>query len=60
MGPRRPAVIAGGPDEVRAAYERILDSGVDGVTVNMPANGHVEGRVRLLGETLAPLVGASS
>lgn len=25
-------------------------------TVNMPGNGHVEGRVALLGETLAPLV----
>ena len=29
--------------------------GIDGVTVNAPPNGHVEGRVALLGETLAPL-----
>ena len=27
--------------------------GVDGVTVNLPTNCHVEGRVRLLGQTLA-------
>ncbi len=53
---RRPTVIAGSPAEVGAAYERILATGIDGVTVNMPANGHIEGRVRLLGETLAPLV----
>ncbi len=53
---RRPTVIAGTAEDVATAYERILATGVDGVTVNMPANGHVEGRVRLLGETLAPLV----
>lgn len=53
---RRASLILGDPGEVRAAYERLLASGVDGFTVNAPANGHVEGRVRLLGETLAPLV----
>ena len=56
LGARRAGVLLGGPDEVRAAYERILATGVDGVTVNLPANGHIEGRVRLLGETLAPLI----
>lgn len=57
LGQRRGGVILGGPDEVRAVYERIMATGVDGVTVNLPANGHIEGRVRLLGETLAPLIG---
>jgi hypothetical protein len=33
----------------------LRDTGIDGVTVNAPPNGHVEGRVALLGETLAPL-----
>lgn len=56
LGARRPGVIAGSPEEVAEVYRRILGTGVDGVTVNMPANGHVEGRVRLLGETLAPVV----
>ena len=36
-----------------------IDGGVDGVTVNLPANGHVPGRVALLGETLAPVVNRS-
>lgn len=49
--------IVGGPDEVAAAYAEILAAGVDGVTVNMPANGHLPGRVDLLGRTLAPLIG---
>ncbi len=56
LGGRRGGVILGAPAEVASAYERILATGVDGVTVNMPANGHIEGRVRLLGETLAPLL----
>lgn len=56
LGARRNTAIIGGPPEVAAAYERILACGVDGVTVNAPANGHLDGRVHLLGETLAPLV----
>lgn len=56
LGGRAANVILGGPDEVRAIYEQILAAGVDGVTVNLPANGHLEGRVALLGETLAPLI----
>ena len=56
LAARRPTVIAGAPDEVAAIYERILATGIDGVTVNMPASGHLEGRVQLLGETLAPLI----
>ena len=35
-----------------------LALGGDGFTVNMPANGHVSGRVELLGSTLAPLTGS--
>ena len=36
--------------------DKLIDAGLDGVTLNMPANGHVEGRVELLGQTLAPLI----
>ncbi|HQV91303.1 MAG TPA: LLM class F420-dependent oxidoreductase [Phycicoccus sp.] len=57
LGGRAGSVILGGPDEVRAVYEKVRAAGLDGVTVNLPANGHVEGRVALLGETLAPLIG---
>ncbi|MEI2778394.1 MAG: LLM class F420-dependent oxidoreductase [Tetrasphaera sp.] len=56
LGARRASAIVGDPGEVAAAYQRILAAGVDGVTVNAPANCHIPGRVRLLGETLAPLI----
>jgi F420-dependent oxidoreductase-like protein len=46
----------GDPDTVGEQFAEWLTTGVDGFTVNMPANGHVEGRVDLLGHTLAPLV----
>jgi alkanesulfonate monooxygenase SsuD/methylene tetrahydromethanopterin reductase-like flavin-dependent oxidoreductase (luciferase family) len=47
----------GDPDTVGELFAADFELGVDGFTVNMPANGHVPGRVSLLGETLAPLVG---
>ena len=53
---RAGSVIVGSPDEVAAAYTELLATGIDGVTVNSPANGHLPGRVQLLGETLAPLI----
>jgi F420-dependent oxidoreductase-like protein len=52
---RRATVIVGSPDEVAEKYSQLRATGIDGVTVNAPPNGHVEGRVALLGETLAPL-----
>jgi len=55
----RAAVLAryhvGDPDTVAAKFEEDLATGVDGFTVNMPANGHIQERVWLLGETLTPL-----
>ena len=52
---RRSAVIVGSPDEVAEQFARLHQTGIDGVAINAPANGHIEGRVALLGETLAPL-----
>jgi F420-dependent oxidoreductase-like protein len=52
----RAMVPHGDPDEVAEQLSAYLDAGVDGLTVCAPANGHIEGRVALLGETLAPLV----
>jgi F420-dependent oxidoreductase-like protein len=60
----KPAVVAersrsglvGTPDEVGERVAALLSTGIDGITVNAPANGHIEGRVSLLAETLAPLV----
>ncbi len=58
-GEQRAALLGrfhfGDPDTVGEAFARDLERGVDGFTVNMPANGHIPGRVALLGETLAPL-----
>ncbi len=48
--------VWGDPATVGEHFASLLRPGLDGFTVNMPANGHVEGRVQLLGETLAPLV----
>jgi F420-dependent oxidoreductase-like protein len=49
--------VLGDPDTIGEQFARYLDHGIDGFTVNMPANGFVPGRVELLGETLAKVVG---
>jgi alkanesulfonate monooxygenase SsuD/methylene tetrahydromethanopterin reductase-like flavin-dependent oxidoreductase (luciferase family) len=38
-----------GPDEVGERLEAVRASGVDGVTCNLVANGHLPGRIELLG-----------
>jgi alkanesulfonate monooxygenase SsuD/methylene tetrahydromethanopterin reductase-like flavin-dependent oxidoreductase (luciferase family) len=48
--------IFGDPDTVGERFARELETGVDGFTINMPANGHIPERVALLGETVAPLI----
>ena len=53
----RGAVPHGTPDEVGERFVGLMATGIDGFTVNAPANGHIEGRVALLGETLKPIVG---
>jgi F420-dependent oxidoreductase-like protein len=52
----RALVTHGSPDEVGEQFSEWLALGVDGFTVNAVANGHVPGRVSLLGETLAKVV----
>jgi F420-dependent oxidoreductase-like protein len=50
-------MFVGTPDDVAADLQtRLLDSGVDGLTVSMPANGHVPGAVTLAGQTLTKLL----
>jgi hypothetical protein len=41
----------GDPDTVGQRLADELALGIDGWVVNAPLNGHVEGRVQLLGET---------
>ncbi len=52
----RGLVPHGDPDEIGALFSEQLALGVDGFTVSAPANGHVPGRVELLGQTLSTLV----
>jgi F420-dependent oxidoreductase-like protein len=53
----RSILTYGTPDEVGEQFSEWLALGIDGFTVNSIANGHVPGRVSLLGETLAKVVG---
>ncbi|WP_024800060.1 LLM class F420-dependent oxidoreductase [Nocardia sp. BMG51109] len=49
--------FVGTPDEVAEQIQRrVLDQGVDGVIVNMVANGHEPGVVEQVGKALGPLV----
>lgn len=53
----RAMVPHGDPDEIGGLFSEHMTTGIDGVTVSAPANGHIEGRVALLGETLSKVVG---
>jgi F420-dependent oxidoreductase-like protein len=50
-------ITLGDPDEVGEKLAALLDLGVDGLTCNLPANGHDPDNVELLGETAAKLIG---
>jgi F420-dependent oxidoreductase-like protein len=54
----RSLVVLGDPDEVGEILSNRMIDGVDGFTVNSPANGHIEGRIELLGDVLRKVVGA--
>jgi F420-dependent oxidoreductase-like protein len=56
-GAIRAMIVLGDPDEVAEIFAARLVEGVDGFTVNAPANGHIEGRVALLGEVLSKVIG---
>lgn len=51
----RSLIPYGDPDEIAEHFSGYLIDGVDGLTVSAIANGHIEGRVSLLGETLSKL-----
>jgi alkanesulfonate monooxygenase SsuD/methylene tetrahydromethanopterin reductase-like flavin-dependent oxidoreductase (luciferase family) len=53
----RSQIVLGDPDEVGEIFSSRKIDGVDGFTVNSPANGHIEGRVELLGQVLRKVVG---
>lgn len=43
-------MVFGDPDTVGERLVEIVSKGLDGITINMPPNGHVPGRVALCGE----------
>ena len=49
----RALIPYGDPDEISELFSTYKIDGVDGLTVSAIANGHIEGRVALLGETLS-------
>ena len=49
-------IVTGDADTVAERLAADLAQGIDGFTINMIANGHVPGRVALLGQTVAPLL----
>lgn len=53
---RRPGTLIGTGDEIAEQCSHLLATGIDGFTINLPANGHIDGRVTQLGEALAPLI----
>ena len=49
-------MLIGTGDEIAEQCAQLLTTRIDGFTINMPANGHIEGRGTLLGEALPPLI----
>jgi F420-dependent oxidoreductase-like protein len=50
-------LIHGDPDTVGERLEALVATGLDGLTVNAPGNGHIPGRVGLLGEVAGRALG---
>jgi len=50
-------IVLGDADEVGEQLTATLALGVDGITCSLPANGHIPGRVELLGQTASKVLG---
>ena len=50
-------LIWGDPDTVGERLAAVMEHDIDGLTINMPASGHLPGRVELLGEVASRAVG---
>ena len=55
----RRMVIAGDPDTVGQKIAEAMSHGIDGVALNLPANGHNPERIALLGEVALKVIAAS-
>lgn len=52
-----PRIMLGGPDEIGEAIQTLVANGLDGVTLNLVANGHDTEMVALAGETVSAALG---
>ncbi len=50
-------LIYGDPDTVGERLKACMDTGIDGMTINLPANGHNPDRVALLGQVANAAIG---
>ena len=50
-------LIHGDPDTVGERLEGLMATGLDGLTINAPLNGHIPGRVSLLGQVADRAIG---
>ncbi|MFW2336431.1 MAG: LLM class F420-dependent oxidoreductase, partial [Ilumatobacter sp.] len=50
-------LICGDPDTVGEELQTLMATGLDGLTINLPANGHLTDRIRLLGEVANAAIG---
>ena len=50
-------LIHGDPDTVGEQLQATMATGIDGLTINLPANGHVTERIALLGEVAGAAMG---
>lgn len=52
-----PRLTIGGPDEIGEAIQTLVANGLDGVTLNLPANAHDPEMVALAGQTVSAALG---
>jgi alkanesulfonate monooxygenase SsuD/methylene tetrahydromethanopterin reductase-like flavin-dependent oxidoreductase (luciferase family) len=50
LGMVKGMILFGDPDTVGEQMQAMVDTGLDGLTINMPVNGHITDRIRLVGE----------
>lgn len=53
----RAVMVYGDPDTVGEELQAYMDTGIDGMTINLPANGHDTERIGLLGEVAGRVLG---
>jgi alkanesulfonate monooxygenase SsuD/methylene tetrahydromethanopterin reductase-like flavin-dependent oxidoreductase (luciferase family) len=50
-------LIFGDPDTVGEKLQELMSTGIDGLTINLPVNGHNTDRIGLLGQVANAAIG---